>query len=125
MNLVDSSAWLEYFAGGPLAARFAGPIEATEDLVVPTVVILEVTKRIMRQRDEGDALQAAALLHQGRVVDLDTALALRAARLGIEHKLPLADGIVLATARRFDATIWTLDADFDGIEGVRYFSRAR
>lgn len=125
MNLIDSSAWLEYFADGPNAGKFALPIRAVEELLVPTIVLLEVTRRIMQQRDEDSALQAAALLHQGRVVDLDSPIALAAARIGLDAKLPLADSIILATARQHDATVWTMDADFDGMENVRYFPRQK
>ena len=120
MNVVDSSAWLEYFANGPNASFFAAAIEATEDLVVPTITVLEVFKRVHQQRGEGPALQAAALMQQGQVVDLTSALALAAATLGLEHKLPLADSVVLATARLHEATLWTQDADFDGLPGVRF-----
>lgn len=125
MNLVDSSAWLEYFAGGPNATRFAPAIEAVRNLLVPTVVLLEVTRRIIQQRGEEDALQAAALLHQGRVVPLDSALALAAAQLGVALKLPLADSIILATARQYDATIWTMDVDFHGLPDVKYFPKQK
>lgn len=125
MNLVDSSAWLEYFANGPLAARFAPAIEAVGELLVPTIIVLEVTRRVYQQRGEDAALQVAALLHQGRVVPLDSGLALAAAHLGVAHKLPLADSIILATARQFDATIWTMDADFEGLPNVRYYPKQK
>ena len=120
MNVVDSSAWLEYFADGPNAGFFAPAIEETEELVVPSIVLLEVFKRFLQQRSESDALQAAAILRQGKIVDLDGALALAAAKIGVTNKLPLADSVILATARRFDATVWTQDGDFDGLPGVRY-----
>ncbi|MBI4192754.1 MAG: type II toxin-antitoxin system VapC family toxin [Betaproteobacteria bacterium] len=120
MNVVDSSAWLEYFADGPNAGFFAPAIEATEELIVPSIVLLEVFKRLLQQCSEGEALQAAAILQQGKVVDLDSALALSAAKTGVTSKLPLADSVILATARRFDATIWTQDDDFDGLPGVKY-----
>ena len=95
-------------------------IEAEEELLVPAVVLLEVTRRVMQQRGEDAALQAAALLHQGQVVPLDSGLALSAAKVGVEHKLPLADSIIFATALQFDATLWTMDADFEGLPRVRY-----
>lgn len=123
MNVVDSSAWLEYFADGPNATYFARPIQATAQLVVPSITLLEVFKRIYQQRDEGDALQAVAIMGQGKVVDLDGPLALAAAKIGVELKLPLADSVILATARAFDATLWTQDADFDKLPKVRYRPR--
>lgn len=120
MNVVDSSAWLEYFADGSNAAFFARPIEATDELLVPTLTIYEVFKRVLQQREEGDALRAVALMQQGSVVDLDARLALAAARVSLETRMPMADGVVLATARLHDATLWTQDADFERLPGVRY-----
>jgi toxin FitB len=121
MNVVDSSAWLEYFADGPNAEHFADAIEDTSALVVPSITLLEVFKRISRQRDEATALQYVAVMQQGRVVALDAALALRAATLGLRHKLPLADSIIYATAQNDQAIVWTQDSDFDGLAGVRYW----
>ena len=120
MNVVDSSAWLEYFANGPNAAFFAAAIERTSDLLVPSLTLYEVFKRILQQRDEGHALQAVAVMEQGRVVDLDAPMALVAARISMEHRLPLADSVILATARAHDAVLWTQDADFKGMPGVEY-----
>ncbi|MBL0170490.1 MAG: type II toxin-antitoxin system VapC family toxin [Gemmatimonadaceae bacterium] len=125
MNLVDSSAWLEYFAAGPHAGHFAAVIEDVDRLLVPTIVLLEVTRRVMQQRDEDAALQIAAVLHQGQVVALDAGIALSAAQLGVAHKLPLADSIIYATAKQHDATIWTMDADFASLPGVRYFPKRK
>jgi predicted nucleic acid-binding protein len=125
VNLVDSSAWLEYFGAGPQAGRFARVIENVESLLVPTIVVTEVCRRVMHQRGEDEGLQVAALLHQGQVVDLDGALALSAAQLGIALKLPLADSIILATARQCRATIWTMDGDLQGLPHVRYFPKRR
>ena len=123
MNVVDSSAWLEYLADGPNAAVFAGAIEATGELLVPSLTIYEVFKRVLQQRGEGDALRAAALMQQGAVVGLDAGLALAAARLSLDTRLPMADSVVLATARAHQAALWTQDADFDGLPGVRYRAR--
>lgn len=123
MNVVDSSGWLEYLAEGPNAGFFEPAIEATDDLVVPTLSILEVFKWVLRERGEGDALQAAALMQQGHVVSLDSALAISAAKFGSDHRLPLADSVIFATARAFQADLWTQDAHFDGLPGVRYMPK--
>lgn len=120
MNVVDSSAWLEYFANGPNAGFFAPAIEKTSELLVPSLTLYEVFKRVFRQRDEGAALQAVAVMQQGTVIDLDAPLAVAAAQLSIEQRLPLADSIILATARAQAAVLWTQDADFKGIPGVEY-----
>jgi len=120
VNLVDSSGWLEYLADGPGADFFAPAIEKLDDLVVPTISILEVGKVVHRQRGEEAALQAMALLEQAKVVSLDADLARSAVALGIAHHLPLADSIILATARAWDAELWTQDADFKDLPGVHY-----
>jgi predicted nucleic acid-binding protein len=120
MNVVDSSGWLEYLAGGPNATFFAPAVEATADLLVPTLSIFEVFKRVLGQRDESLALQAIALMYQGRIVELSAPLAIDAARLSRREALPMADSIMLATARAFGATLWTQDADFEAIPDVRY-----
>ena len=120
MNVVDSSACLEYFANGRNAGYFAPPIEAVGELLVPTICLLEVFRRVLQQRGESASLQAAAQMQQGQVVDLDATLALTAAHLDVEAKLPLAGSVVLATARHHDATLWTQDADFEQLSGVRF-----
>lgn len=122
-NVVDSSAWLAYFANEPSAADFAPAIEAVDRLVVPTVCLLEVFRIVARQRGDGDALQAVAVMQQGTVVDLDGALALSAARMGLDHRLPPADSIVYATARSVGGVVWTQDDDFDGLSDVRYIPK--
>jgi predicted nucleic acid-binding protein len=124
MNVVDSSAWLEYFADGANAKHFAKIIENPSELLVPSITLLEVFKRIAQQRDESTALQYVAVMQQSKIVELNSALALRAAALGIRHKLPLADSIIYATAQAANAVVWTQDADFDGLSDVRYFAKA-
>jgi predicted nucleic acid-binding protein len=120
MNVVDSSGWLEYFADGPNADFFAPAIEDLAQLIVPVISLYEVFKRVHLQRDEGYALQAVSLMQQGQVIELNTPIALSAARVSIKFKLPLADSIMLATAHIHEAVLWTQDADFKDIEGVRY-----
>jgi len=120
MNVVDSSAWLEYFGEGENAEFFSQPIEAVSKLIVPVISIYEVFKRICQQSGEGNALQAIALMQQGRVIEMTSPLALNAAKLSIEHRLPMADSLILATARMHNATLWTQDADFEGIAGVKF-----
>jgi predicted nucleic acid-binding protein len=123
MNVVDSSGWLEYLADGPNADFFAPAIQRTRSLLVPSICLLEVFKRVHQQRGEGPALQAVALMEQGRVVDLDSSIALSAAKFGIEYRLPLADSVVLATARHHGAQVWTQDSDFKGLPDVRFTAK--
>ncbi len=120
MNVVDSSGWLEFFADGPNADFFAQPIQDAKNLIVPTLSIFEVFKRIAEQRGEHDALQAVAVMQQGTVVDLTLALALDSARTSLGRRLPMADSVMLATAEAFGAAFWTQDADFSDVEGVKY-----
>lgn len=123
MNVVDSSGWLEYFADEPNADFFAGAIENIEELLVPVISLYEVFKRVYQQRGEGDALQSVAMMEQGQVVELDRTLALSAAKISIDLKIPMADSIILATAKSYKATLWTQDFDFKGIEGVQYIEK--
>jgi predicted nucleic acid-binding protein len=123
MNVVDSSGWLEYFADGQNADFFAPAIENLSELVVPSISVYEVFKRVLQQRGEGDALEAVAVMQQGTIVDWDTAIALVAAKLSVDSGLPMADSVMLATARVKNATLWTQDADFRGIEGVEYVEK--
>jgi len=123
VNVVDSSGWLEYFAGGPNANFFAKPIEATAELVVPTLSLYEVFKKIAQQRGEGDALQAVAVMQQGKVVELSSMLALSAAKVSMQLSIPMADSVMLATARAADAVLWTQDTDFATVPGVRYVAK--
>jgi len=120
VNVVDSSGWLEYFANGRNAAFFAEAIQDTSRLVVPSLSLSEVFKRVLQQRGDSEALQAVVLMQQGRVVPLDARLAVDAARVSVQERLPLADSIMLATARACSATLWTQDADFKGRAGVRF-----
>jgi len=120
MNVVDSSGWLEYFADGPQANFFAPPIESTGQLLIPVICVYEVFKNILQQRSEHEALQAMALMQQGRVVDLTSALSMDAAKISFEKKLPMADSIILATAWAYQATLWTQDSDFEGLSSVKF-----
>ena len=123
MNVVDSSAWLEYFSNSKYAKNFAKAIESTENLLVPTISIFEVFKKVAKERGEDLALQAVALMQQGRVVALDVSISLTASKISLEVNIPMADSIILATARLHKATLWTQDADFRGLDGVRYFKK--
>jgi len=122
MNIVDSSGWLEYFANGTNADFFSQPIEDTDSLIVPTISIYEVFKRILQQRDETEALNAIAFMQSGKIIDLSSPIALHAARISADLKIPMADSIMLATAREYNAVLWTQDSDFEGLDGVEYIN---
>lgn len=123
MNIVDSSGWLEYFADGPKASSFEKPLQNTENLLVPTICLYEVFKVVLRERGENEALQAASLMKQGKIVDLTEEIAFEAARISFENKMPMADSIVLSTGQSCRATIWTLDSHFKDFDGVKYIHK--
>ena len=123
MNIVDSSGWLAYFADEPNAKHFITPLKDTASLVIPSVTIYEVFKVVLRETSENEALQAAAAMQKGRVVDLTAMLAIAASKLSLEHGIPMANSIILATAKAFDALIWTQDSDLKNVTGVKYFPK--
>lgn len=123
MNIVDSSGWLEYFADGPNADRFAVPLCNSAELLVPSITLYEVFKIVCRQRGEDAALQAVAMMQQGKVIELSSSIALLAAKLSLDVKTPMADSIILATAQIHSALLWTQDKDFESISDVKYFPK--
>lgn len=124
MNVVDSSGWIEYLSGGRNAAFFREPIEDEATLLVPSLSLFEVYRHLIRHVGRDEALQVAAAMRQGTVVDLDDRLALDAAELSVITRLALADSVMLATARAHGAAFWTQDADFEGLEDVRLKRKA-
>ena len=120
MNVVDSSGWIEFLGGGANAEFFAKAICDASSLIVPAISIFEVCRWMRRELGEHRALDAMALMQQAKIVDLDATLAMSAARLSLQLKLPMADSIILATARANNATLWTQDDDFKGIPEVKY-----
>lgn len=122
-NVVDSSGWLEYFADSKNAHFFAPVIENTKNLIVPTISLLEVFKHVLRQCSEKQAFESVECMMQGAVVDLDIEISLNAAKLGIQYKIPLADSIIFATGIAYDATVWSQDADFEGLPQVKYINK--
>jgi len=125
MNVVDSSAWLAYFADEPSAKNFHDIIQNIDELIVPVVTVYEVFKVVLRETSENEALQVIAAMQKGTVVNLTTKLAISASKLSLLYKLPMADSLILATAKEYDATIWTQDVDFKNAPGVNYFPKTK
>jgi len=123
MNVVDSSAWLEYIAGNSVATTFAPAIEDAENLIVPSITIYEVNKRLLVQHRETVAANAMSLMREGRVIDLSAALAEEASRQASTNGLTLADSIIYTTALQYGAILWTTDKHFKGLPNVRYFEK--
>lgn len=122
-NVVDSSGWLEYFADASNARFFAPAIENAKDLIVPTISILEVFKHVMRECGEKQALESINCMFRGTLVDLTLEISLSAAKLGLQHKIPLADSVILATALSYEAVVWSQDADFKDLPNVKYINK--
>ena len=118
LTVVDSSGWIEFFTDGPQANAFADAIEASSQLIVPSLSLLEVFKWVLREHGESAAIQATALMQRGHVVELNAQLALEAAQFGLVHHLPMADSVILATARQRKARLLTLDSDFAELSDV-------
>ena len=123
MNIVDSSGWIEYLVEGPNANVFAPPLEDVDNLLVPTISTYEVIKFVLRECNEHSALEVIALMSQGTLVDLTPELSFLAARISIDERLPMADSIILAAARAYEAVVWTQDEHFQGLEGVQYYPK--
>ncbi|MEK7085688.1 MAG: type II toxin-antitoxin system VapC family toxin [Patescibacteria group bacterium] len=122
-NVVDSSAWLEYFVGTKNADNFAKVIENTKNLIIPTITIYKVFKKILQRKNRKNAIEIIAHMKLGKIIELNLGLSLKAAKLSIKFNLPMADSIILATAQEYNATVWTQDEDFKGIPGVKYFKK--
>jgi toxin FitB len=120
MNIVDSSGWLEYFSEGPNAEFFSAPLEDPTLLIVPVITIYEVFKVVLREAGENEALQSIAAMQKGRIKDLTLSIAMNAAKISIQHSLPMADSIILTTANTYKCTLWTQDADFQNLPGVNF-----
>ena len=123
MNLVDSSGWLEYFTDGPNAGSFRSAIRDEEALIIPTICLYEVFKVTLSRAGEDEALRIAGLMAFGKIVDLEREIALAAAHLSIHQKLAMADSLILATARAYEATLWTQDEHFKDIPGVKFIEK--
>jgi predicted nucleic acid-binding protein len=123
MNVVDSSAWLEFFEGGKNSKEFAKPIKKTKDLIVPTICIYEISKVILRESDEDHLLQALAAIQKGKIVELSPSISISASKISLRYNLPMADSIIYATAKRLNATVWTQDVDFKDLPGVKFIPK--
>ena len=123
MNLVDSSGWLEFLAEGKNAKLFAPALEKTDELIVSTINLYEIYKKILLEKDEHSALQVVGLMQQAKVVEVNSTIAIQAAKFSFEQKIPMADSLIYITARQNNAIVWTQDVDFKDLDGVKYFKK--
>ncbi len=125
MNVVDSSCWLEYFEGSNVAELIAAPIEDIESLIVPSITLYEVFKKLLMEKDEDSALLAVAHMKQGQVIELDSDLSIYSAKISREYKLPMADSIIYTTSKKYNCILWTQDKHFKDFKDVKYFEKEK
>jgi predicted nucleic acid-binding protein len=124
MNVIDSSGWLEYLGNLTNADFFEQAVQNPEELLVPTITLYEVYKKLAQNASREAAREAVAIMSDGKIIELDASIALEAAELSIRYKLPMADSMILATAQHFRATLWTQDAHFKEVPGVNYIEKS-
>ena len=125
MNIVDSSGWLEYFSGGPNVEYFSSPLEDPAFLIVPVITIYEVFKVVLRETGENEALQAIAAMQKGQVKNITVNIAMKAAKISLQHNLPMADSLIFATAIFHKCTLWTQDSDFENLPNVNFIPKKK
>lgn len=123
MNIVDSSCWLEFFAGTKVGEKVEPIIINLENLFVPVITIYEVFKKLLIEVGEDKAIMAIAHMKLGKVVELDSDLSIFSAKIGKDYKLALADSIIYATAKKYNCVLWTQDKHFKDLENVKYFEK--
>lgn len=123
MNLVDSSGWIEFFLAGHNGPIYKPVIEDRHQLLVPTIALFEVHKVLSRKLPESLVNQALAVMRLGRVLDLTDPRAIAASTIATQYKLAMADAAMYSMAREFDATFWTQDVDYQGLDGVQYCAK--
>jgi len=123
--LIDSYGWIEYFGEGPLADSYATFIEKADEkgTVTPTVVIYEVYRKIKSVRGEEKALEAYAQMSRTKIVDLTSSLCLEAADISMNLNLGMADSIIVATAKAYNAQIITSDEHLKKVDKVKYINK--
>jgi predicted nucleic acid-binding protein len=120
MNLVDSSGWLEFFSDSKNAETFAPAIKNTKELIVSTINLYEVYKKILIERDEKSALEAIGIMQQAKVIDINSSISIEAAKISFQLKIPMADSLIYITAKQNDAVVWTQDYDFKDLDNVKF-----
>jgi len=123
MNIIDTSLWIEFFAGTPLDESIVNAIGNSDDMYVPSICLYEVRKKFLNDNDPDTAVAVIDIMKNGKVINLDSEIALLASDIGKQHKLPMADSIIYATAELYDAEIYTQDKHFENMDRVHYFSK--
>ena len=116
--VVDSSGWVEYWGNGPKAAVFDPYFDHEDRLILPTIALYEVFKKLLTTRGSNLANRFLSFAYRTRIVPLDHFLAVAAAEHSIRHKLAMADAIIYATTLSCQAELITSDQAFQGLPGV-------
>ena len=124
LRIVDTCGWLEYIADTKNSKNFEQAILDTKNLIVPSIIIYEVFKKICLDYCEDTALEVVAELKQGKVIEINETISIYAAKLSLEKKLPMADALIYATGLLYKATIYTQDNHFENLSGVKYFTKS-
>jgi toxin FitB len=117
---LDSSCWLEYFMDSERASLYAPAVAKTEQLIVPLITVYEVYKKLRRELSDSIAREAIGLMRQGELVEADLTITLAAAA---HPELAMADSLIYATAQHHHAIVWTQDAHFERLPGVKFFRK--
>jgi predicted nucleic acid-binding protein len=123
MNVMDSSCWLEFIEDSSIGGEVAPIIADIEHLLVPTVVLYEVFRKLSAMKGTVYADRFIQGMLCARVVPLDASLSISAANISRQHQLAMADSIIYATVTQYNAVLWTTDKHFIGLPNVRYFDK--
>jgi len=123
MNIVDSSLWVEYFLENDIDQSIIDTIKDADNLCIPVISLYEVYKKFLTIGDSEKANIALAIMQNATIVGISPQLAVLAAQVGKQHKLPMADSIIYATAVLWDAELYTQDKHFENMDRVHYFSK--
>ena len=120
LAIVDSSGWVEYMGSGPKADSFARYLNFPEYLLLPSVIVFEVYKKVSREHGKNlaDNFLSQAFAFGNRLIALNLELSILAARTSLDNHLPMADAIIYATAQHHNAQLVTSDAHFANLPGV-------
>ena len=123
MSIIDTSLWIEFFAGTPLDESIISALSNSDELYVPTICLYEVKKKFLIDNDAVKAVTAIDIMKKGMVISIDSEIALLASDISKQYKLPMADSLIYATAVLHDTELYTQDAHFENLDRVHYFTK--
>ncbi len=60
---------------------------------------------------------------EAEVLEITSQVAIEGSKISIQNKIPMADSLIIASARSVGAKIWTQDYDFKGLDNVMFFKK--